>query len=132
MATWVQLFDKAIKSVQATTDSAPTLPTEGVPILGVASLTLVAECDPGLTFGAAVGQLDLYLWDDIVGAWTPVIYQAIKVPNESIGKRRFAVMIAISNARGRIAHIANGINAGGGGLTLYFLPTYSWFPGRIS
>jgi len=132
MATWVSLFDKATKSVQAATDAAPTIITDGIPILGMTSVGLTIECDVGQTILAAAGVLDLYLWDDLVGAWSYVMYQGIQIPQEVVGRRRFTTAISIANARGRMAYICNGLSLSGGGITQYYLPTFAWFPSRIT
>lgn len=132
MASWISLFDKATKSVQSTTDPAPTTGTEGIPILGMTSFGLTVECDAGQSFASAAGQLDLYLWDDLITDWSYVLYQSIAIPPEVVGKRRFTTAVQIANARGRLAYICNGLTVSGGGLTLYFLPTFAWFPSRIT
>lgn len=132
MATWIPLNDKATKSVQSATDSPPTLVSEGFPILGMTAVGITVECDVGQTFSVAAGALDLYLWDDLFGAWSYVLYQSITIPTEVVGKRRFSTVAQIANARGRMAYIANGLTLTGGGLTIYFLPTFAWFPARIT
>lgn len=132
MATWVTLTDKATRSVQSATDTPPTTANEGFPILGMRAVGVTVECDAGQTFLAATGGLDLYLWDDLIGAWSYVLYQTITIPPEAVGKRRFTTVVQIANARGRLAFIANGLSLTGGGITNYFLPTFAWFPERIT
>ena len=44
-ATWVQVTQFSVKSVQAATEAAPTLPEEGMALTGMNSFRLTVECD---------------------------------------------------------------------------------------
>jgi hypothetical protein len=131
-ATWESIGERAVKSVQAATEAVPTNPADGFHITNIHAFSLTVECDNGQTFLDVSGALDLYHYDPVVGAWSRVAYGSQFVPPEAAGLRRFTVPFTIANARGRLAHIANGLNLSGGGVTLYYAPTIGWHPGRAA
>lgn len=53
---------------QALTRAAPTASTDGVPLDGLSSLTVVVEANSAQTLTG--GALAAYLWDDAVAGWT--------------------------------------------------------------
>jgi hypothetical protein len=108
-----------VRSVQGATESAPTSDTEGFNLRGMRGFTMTIECDAGKVFGSAAGQLDLYHLDwggDL--PWSPVADREVTVPTSAIGLRRFTVIFEVVSSIGQIAYIANGLDVGGGGITI--------------
>ena len=121
-ATWTLLGKRSIKSTQAATEAAPSLPAEGMDLTGVGAVTFRLEADVGQTINADVGQVDIYTYDE--GGWAEAPGISIQVPAGSSGARRVTLHTAIiDNPRGRLAPIANGVSVSAGGVTIYALAT---------
>ena len=110
-------------SVQAATEAAPTLATEGQPLVGIRSFIIVVEADLGQTL-LGTGTLSSYLFDNLLGLpWARGDFD-IAIPATAAGLRRWAsVGWTISNPRSAIAHIASGVGVSAGGVTLHYCCT---------
>lgn len=126
-ATWVRVgANRSVVSVQATTEAAPTVSTDGIALDGIGAISIWLEADPGQTL-SGTGQLDVYVYDAMVGAWALAPLIPFGVPSGAAGKQRVVLgSVVIDNPRGRIAPIANGVGVSAGGLTLYICCTSNW------
>lgn len=128
---WQKIGERSARATGfAATDVEPTLASDGVDILGLQSVSITIECDPGESFATASGQLDAYWYDPLVGAWSYVADAYKSIPPEAAGRRRITVVAAVPNSRGRIAFIPNGLSISAGTLTTVYAPVVSFNPGR--
>jgi hypothetical protein len=127
VATWEKITSgapasvgvSAIRSVQATTDSAPTLDSDGYSLAHVKGFALIVECDVGQTFASSAGQIDLYHADpSILDGWSHLVDREVLVPPSAIGLSKFTLLFEVVSSRGRVAFICNGLAVTGGGITL--------------
>lgn len=127
MATWVKVSgsNRSTQSVQATTESAPTLGTDGFDLNGVGGFTIHVACDSGQTFnGAVVEAFRAYRYSWITGLWGRSPEHDLDITTDHTGSRVIVFDAwTVSNPRGRLAHVANGVVVTGGGLTLTYEAT---------
>jgi hypothetical protein len=125
VATWVRTGGRTVVGKEATTDSAPAHGSmDGVNLNDVAGFSLTVECDNGQTFSGAGGSLLAYFDDDALAgvSYTPEL--DLVLPAAAVGKQRVTFAgFNVSSPRGFLAHIANGIQVTGGGLTLTYTCT---------
>jgi hypothetical protein len=121
VASWTKLGIRSVKAAgMSATEAAPVDPSDGMDISGVRSFSLTLECDLGQSFSTAAGQLDVWWWDPIVGAWSLVPESYKPIPPEAVGRRRFTMVLDVINARGQLALIPNGLSLSGGTLTQFY------------
>ena len=121
-ATWASIGPRSVSSIQATTEAAPSVATDGMLLEAVAAVTVWLEADAGQTISADVGQVDVYQHD--IGAWGAAPALVLQVPPGSSGHRRVQLgTVRIDNPRGRLACIANGVSVSSGGVTVYIVAT---------
>ena len=113
-ATWEQLDDRSVRSIQALTETppGPTDASEGVGMVldGVGAIAFWLDAGDGHTITADAGQLDIYVQD--AGLWGKAPLLALPVPTGSAGKRRVHLATKqIVNPRGTLAFFTNGISA---------------------
>jgi hypothetical protein len=118
-ATWTKLEAYSSKAVQATTEDAPTLGTEGVDIRPCAGINLYAEADEGQTF-SGTGSVVGFMYDPLCGWSRAAELDASFVAADADNRRVFLGAFPISAPRGRVAHVCNGVGVSGGGVTLYY------------
>lgn len=119
MATWERVSGYSTKSVQATTESAPTLDTEGVDLSPCGGFNLYAEADSGQTF-TGTGSVVGLMYDPICGWARAAELDASFTAADSGNRRVFLGSFPISAPRGRLAHVCNSVGVTGGGVTLYW------------
>lgn len=118
-ATWVHAGVRSVTSVQATTESAPTLATEGLDLSAVRSVRVFLEADTGQTLSGA-GDVDLYVYGRTMEAWALAPFEPFTVPSDAAGARRVLVgTVRIDHSSGRMAPICRGVTVSGGGVTVY-------------
>lgn len=123
MATWSRIGISAVKVTGLSgTESAPTDPADGLAISGLRSFALTLECDVGQTFASSAGQLDVYWYDPLVGAWSFVAEASKFIPPEASGKRRVTMVLDVLNPRGSVVLLPNGIVLSAGSLTAFYAP----------
>lgn len=95
----------SIASCTSTTESAPTLVTEGLSLAGVKGIVVVIETAGTLTAG---GVLQAYIWNDSAGtpSWVRVPDHDLTV--QALAKQAFSGF-AVTSPRGRIAFIPSGV-----------------------
>lgn len=123
MATWASLtgIGRSVKSVQTTSDSAPSAGTDGMSLQSVAGFKVTLEADSGQTLSGA-GTLTCFTWDDLIAGWARYSDGDITVPAAVASNRRYgAVPFQVLAPRGRIAFITSGITVSGGSLTIYMI-----------
>lgn len=123
MATWASLTGtgRSVKSVQTTSDSAPTLAADGMSLQSVAGFRVVLEADSGQTLSGA-GALTCFTWDDSIAGWARLSDADITVPAAIASNRRYgAVSFQVQAPRGRVAFIANAVTVSAGGVTVYLI-----------
>lgn len=121
MAVWSNTLGREVKATGLLpTDSAPSLSTDGLNVSGMRSFSVTVECDAGQSFASSAGQFDVWWFDTFVGAWSLIPDAHQQVPPEAAGARRFTMSVDVSNPRGRIAFIPNGLSVTSGGLTQYY------------
>lgn len=123
MATWASLTGtgRSVKSVQTTSDSAPSAATDGMPLQSVAGFRVVLEADAGQTLSGA-GTLTCFTWEDAINGWSRLSDADITVPAAIASNRRYgAVSFQVQAPRGRVAFIANGVTVSAGGCTVYMI-----------
>ena len=126
MATWNVLptSGRSATSVQAASESAPTLATEGCNLMDVAGFDLYVEADSGQTFTATTGAFYGYKFSDLLNAWYRAPEVDVSIPTGGVGQRRVVFPgWTVSNPRDRIAHVANSIAVSGGGVTVTYICT---------
>lgn len=123
MATWTLAgaFTRSVISKQSTTDSAPTLATDGMNMDSVAGFNLYVACDTGQTF-TGTGTFPAYVYDSTAGGWAKSDTSLdLAVFPLAIGKSLIVYTgFTVASPRGQIAHIATGVGVTGGGLTLTY------------
>lgn len=126
MATTWDLLPGAIRScisTQTTSESVPTLATEGLNLDSVAGFVLIFSCDLGEFFNNAASVFKAYRYDPFLNRWARAAEHDVTVGTANVNERDFAVAFQVSTPRGRIAHIASSIGVSGGGLTLRYITT---------
>jgi len=125
MATWAPLANNArsVISYQATSESAPTLSTDGLNLDSVAGFVVHIACDNGYAFADPTSTFIAYRYSPESGLWARASENDITVGSAGNGQQTIAVSFQVASPRGRIAHIANGVNITGGAtpLTLRYL-----------
>jgi hypothetical protein len=117
-ATWVRISDRSFKSVQATTESAPSGAADGLNLTNVHAITFWLEADSGQTLSGA-GDVDIYAYTSSTD-WGLAPLLVFDVPATAASKRRVVLgTVAIDNPIGRLAMIANGVTVSSGGVTIY-------------
>jgi hypothetical protein len=125
-ATWVPISSSgaSVRSVQATTEAAPTLATEGLDLRATADracagFNLYAECDSGQTF-TGTGDFVAFMYDAITG-WARASELDVSVVTADASNRRiFLGAFPVAAPRGRVAHVCSSVAVSGGGVTLYY------------
>lgn len=125
MATWTPLAGRSVTSAQTTTDSAPSLATDGLNIGSVGSFTLTIEADPGQTLNGG-GVMAAYVYSPLyaagAGGWARAPDLDISIPPAVTGNRRYGgISFQVQSPRGSVAHISNNVLVSGGNLTLYYI-----------
>jgi hypothetical protein len=115
VATWDQLGNRSVRSVQGLTEAPPAAldSSEGVGLVvdSVRGISFWLDAGAGYTITADSGQVDIYFHDADLWGIAPDL--VLKVPVGSAGKRRVLLgMVPIVNPRGRLAMFTNGIQAG--------------------
>lgn len=123
MASWAPLAaagtGRSVKSVQSTSDSAPSAGTDGMALVSVAGFSVTLEADSGQTLSGA-GTLTCFKWSDQIAGWSRYSDGDITVPAAIASNRRYGgVPFQVQAPRGRIAFIANGVTVSAGGCTVY-------------
>jgi hypothetical protein len=118
-AAWERVAAYSSKSVQATTEDAPTLDTEGVELTPCAGFHLFAEADVGQTFSGS-GSVVGFMWDPICGWARAAELDASFVAADASNRRVFLGAFPVTAPRGRVAHACNAVGVSGGGVTLYY------------
>jgi hypothetical protein len=118
--TWSSPGPHTAKVVCTTgNESAPTLATEGMPLINVSAVAVVAAADSGQTLSGA-GALHVYVYDPGVGAWARC--QDCGEPAVTLSSVRyqaFAPFQALVKRGGRIALVPVGVTVSSGGVTIY-------------
>jgi hypothetical protein len=121
MATWEVITGRSVRSVQSATDSAPTGAEAGLNLSDVSGFSVHVWADTGQTFSGVAGSLVAYLYDDIVGDWSRAPELDLTLPSAATGLRKLVFTgFTVASPRGRLAHIASGIQVTSGGLTLTY------------
>ena len=122
MATWTRIGGRTVKAVQSTTDTPPVHGSnDGVNLNDVAGFTVTVECDNGQTFSGAGGSLQAWFDDDALADVSYLPEVDLVLPAGAVGKRRVSFGgFTVASPRGFLAHIANGIQVTGGGLTVTY------------
>ena len=111
---------RSVVSTQTTTESAPTLSTEGLLLEDVAGFRVCFSCDSAQTFNAAGSVFQAYVYSGSTTRWARSAEHDVTVGTSHTGFRDFSVTFSVSSPRGRVAHIANAIGVTGGNLTLTY------------
>jgi hypothetical protein len=118
--TWSSPGPHTAKVVCTTgNESAPTLATEGMPLINVSAVAVIAAADSGQTLSGA-GTLQVYVYDPGVGAWARC--QDCGEPAVTLSSVRyqsFAPFSALVKRGGRIALVPVGVTVSSGGVTIY-------------
>lgn len=119
--TWTQLEIYAYKVVcTLTTEAAPTLITEGMPLTKLQGVTITAEAANGQTFTAApAGTVAIYLWNDVAAAWARCRDCIEPTISEASQRRQIFPAYEVLVPRGRMAVAPSGVTVSGGSLTFY-------------
>lgn len=112
--TWTQRGARTVQAVTtATTESAPTLSTEGVSLVAVQSVLPFVAAPDGQTFDGT-GVLRGYIWSDYIGQWVRAPQSDIDMTDaDGEGVVAFPA-IEVGQAQGRFALIPDGIGVSGG------------------
>jgi hypothetical protein len=87
----------------------------------VAGFTVTVECDPGETFAGAGGSLQAWFDDEALSDVSRMPEVDLVLPASVVGQRRVSFGgFTVASPRGFLAHIANGIQVTGGGLTVIY------------
>jgi hypothetical protein len=118
--TWTSPGPHTAKVVCTTgNESAPTLATEGMPLINVSAVAVIAAADSGQTLSGA-GTLRVYLYDPGVGAWVRCLdCGEPAVSLSSVRYQAFAPFQALVKRGGRIALVPVGVTVSSGGVTIY-------------
>jgi hypothetical protein len=123
VASWALTDALSVASSRSTTEAAPS-GLDGLALAGVGGFDLVVECEEGQTFtGATPGALLGYRGYPRGAAidWAPAGDLDVTIPAAAAGQRRWALTgWTVANPRGRIAHIASGVQVTGGALTVRY------------
>lgn len=114
MATWQELGDRSVRSIQALTETppGPTDAHEGIGMVldSIGAVSFWLDAGDGQTITGDAGQVDIYAHD--AGLWGVAPSLMLPVPKGSSGKRRVLLGTrVIANPRGTLGFYANGINA---------------------
>jgi hypothetical protein len=121
-ASWTVIASRSVRSVQAKTEDAPADARDGLNLDGVASVSFWLDAGEGETISADAGQFDVYAYDSGVWGLSPLLVLA--VPPGAAGQRRVQLgTVLIDNPRGRLAPVANAIEASGATVILEALAT---------
>jgi hypothetical protein len=111
-ATWALLDSISVTSVQAATEAAPSLDTDGMPLQSVLAISVYLDAGAGQTITSDAGQADIYVFDNFL--WGPAPALVLAVPPGSSGQRRVLLgTVSVDNQRGRVAPILNGVTVSG-------------------
>lgn len=125
--TWTKVSgsNRSTVSTQTTTESAPTSAIEGFDLNGVGGFTIHVACDSGQTFSGAVTEaFRACRYSVITGLWGRSSEHDLDITTDHTGNRVIVFDAwTVSNPRGRIAHVANGVTVTGGGLTITYEAT---------
>jgi len=120
-ASWTYT-GRSARSVQAATEAAPTLATDGLSLIGVRGVTVWVDAGVGQTITSDAGQIDMYVYDP--ASWGLAPNLVMPIPPGSTGQRRVQLgTIPVDNPRGRLAPISNGLQVSGSTVTLDILVT---------
>jgi len=117
-ATWTILpgYQRSVQSVQALTEAAPTLSTDGVLLSGVVSIVAVLTAPGGQTFTGA-GTLVAYHWNDSLARWMRAPRADDTLADLSgLSEGAFPAW-EIKSGNGRFAWIGGGVGVSGAGTT---------------
>jgi hypothetical protein len=114
---------KSVFSTGSEAAAAPTLATQGQPLLEMAGLYVAIEADSTRTLSGA-GSLTAYIYDSAPGAfaaWVRCPDLDLPVPASASGLRRVAFSgLQLVAPRGtRLMYIPVGVTLSAGGLTVY-------------
>lgn len=117
-ATWTPFTGllRSRQSVQALTEAAPTLSSEGIDLAWVDSITVILHAPVGQTFTGA-GVLNGYVFSN--GLWVPDSGADVDLSYVA-GKQdgKCGPGLPVTAPRGRFALIANGVALSGAGTTI--------------
>lgn len=114
-ASWSVItgLTRSVSSTQALTESAPTLPTDGVLLTDVAAVVPVLKAPNGQTFTGA-GTLLAYYWSDALSRWVRSP-RADDVLSDLAGLAEGALpAIPVTSGHGRFAWICSGVGVSAG------------------
>jgi len=117
-ASWTLIagYQRSVQSVQALTEAAPTLSTDGVLLTGVTSIVAVLTAPGGQTFTGA-GSLIAYYWSDALARWVRASRADDNLSDLSGLAEGALPAWEIKAGNGRFAWIGSGIGVSGAGTT---------------
>ena len=121
-AVWTGIGERSVRGVMAATEVAPSGDADGMSLDGVAAISVWLEADLGETISADSGQVDIYVRDLNVWGIAPAV--PLPIPPGSSGQRRVLLgSLTVTNPRGRLAAVCNGVVLSGGGATVELTAT---------
>lgn len=123
-ASWTVLDPGTISvtSVQAPTEAAPTLASDGMSKEAVIAVTIILDAGAGQTILSDYGEILIYEYDN--GQWADAPTMTVQIPPGSAGNQRVSIgTFPVENRRGRMAPICFGVEVSGASVSLDVLAT---------